>query len=241
MKIRDSIAVVTGANRGIGLALVQQLLAQGAKRVYAGARDPQKLAGLAKEFAGRVVPIRIDLADPTSITAAATAAKDATILINNAGALEFGSQLTADLSSIRRDFETNYFGTLQVARAFAPNLEAHKGGTIVNVLSVVALASMPGIGAYSASKAAAHSLTLALRGELSKKGIAVLGAYPGPVDTDMAKGVDLPKTPPTDVAIAILAGVEAGEHYILPDPMARQVYAGWSAGHTAVEAQFGSM
>lgn len=241
MKIRDSIVVVTGANRGIGLALVEQLLAHGARRVYAAARDTAKLAGLVAKGSGRVTALKLDVTDAGSAAAAASAAKDATILINNAGALEFGSQLSADLQGIRKDFETNYFGTIQVTRAFLPALEANKPSTIVNLLSVVSLASMPGLGGYSASKAAAHSLTLALRGELGKRGISVLGAYPGPVDTDMAKGFDMPKATPTEVANAILAGIEAGEEYILTDAMAKQVYQGWSAGHRAVEAQFGSM
>ena len=134
------------------------MLARGAKRIYAGARDPSKLRAVASSSGGRVVALRIDLGDPASIAAAAKTAKDATLLINNAGALEFGSQVSADLAGIRRDFETNYFGTLQVTRAFVPALEANKNGAIVNVLAVVSLVSIPGLGGYSASKAAAHSL-----------------------------------------------------------------------------------
>src|SRR6476661_1365628 len=127
MRIKGCVAVVTGANRGLGRAFVEQLLARGAKRVYAGARDPSKLRGVGS-CGGRVVPLRIDLADPASIAAAAKNAKDATLLINNAGALEFGSQLSANLAGIRRDFETNYFGTLQVTRAFVPVLDANGNG-----------------------------------------------------------------------------------------------------------------
>ena len=157
MRIEGSVAVVTGANRGLGRAFVEQLLARGAKRIYAGARDPSKLRDVVSSSGGRVVALRIDLGDPASIAAAAKTAKDATLLINNAGALEFGSQISADLAGIRRDFETNYFGTLQVTRAFVPALEANKNGAIVNVLAVVSLVSIPGLGGYSASKAAAHS------------------------------------------------------------------------------------
>src|SRR5262245_37351973 len=193
MRIEGSVAVVTGANRGLGRAFVEQLLARGAKRIYAGARDPSKLRDVVASNGGRVVALRIDLGDPASIAAAAKTAKDATLLINNAGALEFGSQLAADLAGIRRDFETNYFGTLHVTRAFVPALEANKNGAIVNVLAVVSLVSIPGLGGYSASKAAAHSLTLGLRGELSKRGISVHGAYPGPIDTDMTRRNDRPK------------------------------------------------
>src|SRR3954462_12448825 len=126
MRIEGCVAVVTGASRGLGRAFVEQLLARGAKRVYAGARDHSKLRDLVSRSGGRVVALRIDLGDPAGIAAAAKAAKDATLLINNAGALEFGSQVSADLAGIRRDFETNYFGTLQITRAFIPVLEANK-------------------------------------------------------------------------------------------------------------------
>jgi short-subunit dehydrogenase len=244
MNIKDSVAVVTGSNRGIGHALVEQLLAHGARKVYAAARDTSKLADVVKRGEGRVVPLALDLTNAASIAAAAKAAGDANLLINNAGALEFGSQLTADVAGIRKDFETNYFGTLHMVRAFAPVLEANKasgGATIATVLSVVALASMPGIGGYSASKAAAHSLTLALRGELGKKGIQVLGIYPGPVDTDMAKEFAFAKASPQSVAIEILKGLEAGELYIMPDPMAKGFYATWSTNHRGAEKQFGGM
>src|SRR4029079_615733 len=177
MKIEGSVAVVTGANRGLGRAFEEQLLARGAKRIYVGARDPSKLRDVASSSGGRVVALRIDLGDPASIAAAAKTAKDATLLINNAGALEFGSQVSAALAGIRREFETNYFGTLQVTRAFVPALEANKYGAILNVLAVVSLVSIHGLGGYSASKAAAHSLTLGLRGELSKRGIIVHEAH----------------------------------------------------------------
>src|SRR3954464_4211872 len=240
MRIEGSVAVVTGANRGLGRAFVEQLLARGAKRIYAGARDPSKLRAVASSSGGRVLALRIDLGDPAGIAAAAKTATDATLLINNAGALEFGSQVSADLAAIRRDFETNYFGTLQVTRAFIPTLEANKSSAIVNVLAIVSLVSIPGLGGYSASKAAAHSLTLGLRGELSKRGISVHGAYPGPMDTDMTKRIDRPKAHASEVASATLAGVEAGENYIFPEPMSRQGYEGWCKSHPEDEAPFGA-
>jgi NAD(P)-dependent dehydrogenase (short-subunit alcohol dehydrogenase family) len=239
-KVEGSVAVVTGANRGLGRAFVEQLLARGAKRVYAGTRDPSKLRDVVASSGGRVVALHIDLNDPISIAAAANIAKDVTLLINNAGALEFGSQVSADLAGIRKDFETNYFGTLQVTRAFVPALEANKNGAIVNVLAIVSLVSIPGLGGYSASKAAAHSLTLGLRGELSKRGISVHGAYPGPMDTDMTKRIDRPKARASEVASATLASVEAGDNYIFPEPMSSQVYEGWSKSHAEVESQFGA-
>lgn len=238
-KVENSVAVVTGANRGLGRAFVEQLLARGAKRVYAGARDTSQLREVVSSSGGRVVALHIELSDPASITAAAETAKDATLLINNAGALEFGSQVSADMAGILRDFETNYFGTLQVTRAFVPALEANTNGAIVNVLAVVSLVSIPGLGGYSASRAAAHSLTLGLRGELSKRGISVHGAYPGPIDTDMTKRIDRPKASAGEVASATLAGVEAGDPYIFPEAMSSQVYDSWRKGHAEVESQFG--
>lgn len=240
MRVEGSVAVVTGANRGLGRGFVEQLLARGAKRVYAGARDPAKLRDVVSGGGGRVVALRIDLGDPAGIAAAAGTAADATLLINNAGALGFGSQVSADLAGIRRDFETNYFGTLRVTRAFVPALEANGNGAIVNVLAVVSLVSIPGLGGYSASKAAAHSLTLGLRGELTRRGISVHGAYPGPIDTDMTRRIDRPKARASEVAGATLAGVEAGENYIFPEPMSRQVYEGWRKSHAEVEDQFGA-
>ena len=239
-KVKGSVAVVTDANRGLGRAFVEQSLARGAKRVYAGARDPSKLRDVVSSSGGRVMALRIDLSDPASIAAAAKTAKDITLLINNAGALEFGSQVSTDLAGIRGDFETNYFGTLQVTRAFVPALEANQNGAIVNVLAVVSLVSIPALGGYSASKAAAHSLTLGLRGELSQRGISVHGTYPGPMDTDMTRRIHRPKARASEVASATLAGVEAGDRYIFPEPMSRQVYEGWSKSHAEVEAQFGA-
>ncbi|MDX1931262.1 MAG: SDR family oxidoreductase [Capsulimonadales bacterium] len=241
MKIENSVVVVTGANRGIGRALVGQLVRLGASRIYAAARDVATVSDLVEQNDGRVIAVRLDLHDPQSIERLPGAVGDANLLINNAGTAGGGSQLSTDSEVIRKDFETNYFGTLGVARALVPVLEANGGGAIVNVLSVVSLASMPALGGYSASKAAAHSLTLGLRGELAARGIAVYGVYPGPVDTDMAKGLDLPKTSAEEVARAILAGVESGHAYILPDPMSQQVYEGWRTDHRTVEAQFAGL
>lgn len=239
MNIKGSTVVVTGANRGIGQAIVKELLAQGAAKVYAGARDTSKLVAWSDDK--RVVPLKMDLDDDAGIAAAAKTASDATILINNAGALEGGSQLSSPFEKMRREFMTNYFGTLRVIRAFVPVLEKHSPATIVNLLSVVSFVNIPGLGAYSASKAAAHSMTIGIRGELAKRGISVLGVYPGPVDTDMAKGIEMAKTSPADVAKAILAGIRENSAYIFPDPMAQQVYPGWKADHVAVENQFASM
>lgn len=241
MKIQGSVALVTGANRGIGRAFVEQLLADGAAKVYAGARSLADLTPVVALDPARVVPVQLDVTREADISAAAATAGDVTLLINNAGALTSGSVLESPEDAVRRDMEVNYFGTLAVSRAFAPVLEGNGGGALVNVLSVVSFASMPALGGYNASKAAAWSLTQSLRGELGKRGIAVFGVFPGPIDTDMAKDIPLEKTAPRVVAREVLEGLEAGAEDVFPDPMAKQVYAGWSADHKEVERQFAAM
>ncbi len=234
MNLTNATALVTGANRGIGRALVAALLDAGARRVYAGARDPSGLG------AGdpRIVPLRIDVTDAASIATLPMAAADVTLLVNNAGVLDFGGPLEATDESLARQFATNVYGPLHMARAFAPVIARNGGGGIVNLLSIVSLASMPALAGYNASKAAAWSMTQSLRGSLAAKGIAVHGVFPGPVDTEMAAEITFPKTSADEVARAIVAGVAAGEEDIFPDPMSRQVYEGWKRDHKAVEKQF---
>ena len=238
MNIRNTTALVTGANRGLGKSSVAALLDAGAARVYAGARDPATLAATVAIAPDRVVPLALDVTNPDHVVAAAAAATDVRLLINNAGALGFGNVLDA---AFERDFAVNLYGTLAMARAFTPVLTSNGGGAMVNLLSVVALASMPGLAGYNASKAALWSVTQSLRGSLAASGIAVHGVFPGPVDTDMAAALDIAKTSPADVALAILAGIEAGDEDIFPDAMAQQVYAAWKTDHKAVERQFAAM
>ncbi|MEI6485371.1 MAG: SDR family NAD(P)-dependent oxidoreductase [Sphingomonadales bacterium] len=229
--ITNSIAFVTGANRGIGAALVDALLAAGAARVYAAARTPIAHAD------PRVVPITLDVTDAAAIAAAADRAGDVTLLINNAGALEGGDIFTAGSDALERQLAVNALAPLRLTAALAPALRRSRGA-VVTILSVVALAPMPGLASYSASKAAAASLTGSLRAALAADGVSVHAVYPGPVDTDMAAGIDLPKTSPADVARDILAGVESGDAEIFPDAFSRQIAAGWYADPHAVAAQF---
>jgi len=236
MKIANTTALVTGANRGIGKALVEALLAGGATKVYATARNAAQL----RFNDDRVVPLTLDVTDSASSAALTGAAPDVDLLINNAGALHFTSITEGDLGEIEHDLNVNYFGVIRVTRALLPALKTNKG-TIVNLGSVVSFASMPAIGGYSASKAAVHSLTLALRGELAKHLIAVHGVYPGPIDTDMAKDLPMDKASVSDTAAAILAGIEAGETHIAPDPMAQEVVSTWKTNPKAIEEQFGAM
>ncbi|WP_054815356.1 SDR family NAD(P)-dependent oxidoreductase [Nocardia arizonensis] len=232
MQISGSTALVTGANRGLGARLVAELLRRGAAAIYVAARDPETVAEEVR-LDPRVRVLTIDVSDPDSVTAAAAAAKDVDLLINNAGALGFGDVLTGDLALFERDLVTNYLGALRVSRAFLPALRTAAAGAggaaVVNVLTLVALAPVEQMAGYCASKAAAHSMTQALRAALRIDGIEVIGAYPGGIDTDMLAGVDADKADPAVVAERILAGVEAGQEIVWPDDAsahAGKVYLG---------------
>jgi NAD(P)-dependent dehydrogenase (short-subunit alcohol dehydrogenase family) len=244
MKMKDAVVLVTGANRGLGKALVQATLDTGARRVYAAARDPRQLEALVAAGRSRIVPLLVDITDVESLRAAAAQAPDVAVLYNNAGVLASASALESTPEQIARDFETNFFGTLAATRAFLPALErAAAGGqaALVNVLSVVSLASLPGLGGYSAAKAASFSITQALRADLSRKGIAVHAALPGAIDTDMTRDFAIPKTSPDVVARAIVAGVEADLEEILPDPRSQAVFALWQRDPKELERQIAAM
>lgn len=213
MNLTGSVALVTGANRGLGARLVAELLGAGAAKVYATARTPGAVAAADP----RVHTLALDITDPASVTAAAAAAPDVTVLVNNAGVLAFGSALDGDLDSFERDLRTNYLGSLRVTRAFVPALERNAPAAVVNVLTLIALAPVGSMAGYSASKAAAHSMTQSFRRELRDRGITVLGAYPGGIDTDMLAGVEIEKAAPEAVARRIVAGLAAGETVVFPD------------------------
>jgi len=217
-RIEGTIALVTGANRGIGRAITEALLARGARKVYATARDPQALRGLGDE---RLVRLPLDVTDADQIRAVAEAVSDVELVFNNAGvALAKGFADSTVLDHARREMEVNYFGPLQLVHRLAPTLAKNGGGAVVNIASVAGLTNFPFFPTYSASKAAFHSLTQATRALLGTQGTSVFGVYPGPVDTDMAREVALAKTAPRDVAFAILDGIEAGRADIFPDPFA---------------------
>lgn len=229
MTVTGSTALVTGANRGLGAWLVRELLAAGATRVYATARDLQSVRSLDVATDPRVTALPLDITDGASVARAAVAAPDVTLLINNAGVLSFGGAADADLDLVERDLATNYLGTIRVTQAFLPVLETNRPSVIANVLTLIALAPVPGMAGYSASKAAAHSMTQALRAELRDRGIRVVGAYPGGIDTDMLAGVPADKADPAVVAARIVAGINAGQAMIWPDDVsagAGSVYLG---------------
>ncbi|HLK92453.1 MAG TPA: SDR family oxidoreductase [Polyangia bacterium] len=235
MKIEGSIALVTGANRGLGKALVDALVEAGAAKVYAAARDEKKV--LARD--PRVVPLTLDTTKPAQVAAAAKRAGDVTLLVNNAGVATSYAALTTSAADLEADFRTNVHGTLEVIRAFVPVLERAAGGaTIVNVLSLASLASIPSMGGYSASKAAAYSLSQALRPALKAKRIDILAVLAGPIDTDMVRNLQVPKTSPADTAKGVLAGIARGDEEIFPDPMAQQMSALWNKSPKEFERAF---
>lgn len=229
--IKGSVAVVTGGSRGIGKALVDALYARGAAKVYATARDR---AGITHPDA---VPLALEITDPASVAAAAAAASDATLLINNAGILLGASFLDSPVEDVRREFEVNFFGPLNTTRAFSPVLERNGGGHILTIHSVLSWITFPGVEAYSASKAALWSQTNALRLALRPKGITVTGLHVGYVDTDMAAGIDLPKNSPSAVADAALDGIETDAPEVLVDDLTRQIKGGLAADLTALYPQ----
>jgi NAD(P)-dependent dehydrogenase (short-subunit alcohol dehydrogenase family) len=240
MQLRDSVALVTGANRGIGIALVESLLERGASRVYATGRQLATLAAAVALDEKRVVPLRIDVTRPSDFVRASAIATDVSLLVNNAGVLNSGSVLDLPLEAFQRNLAVNFFGVVNAARGFAPTL-IRNGGAVLNILTIVALASMPSFGVYNASKAAAWSLTQSLRGELARRGVAVFSAFPAAVDTDMLREFRIPKTSPRSVAAAIVAGIEAGTEDIFPDSDSAQMYRSWAADHKAVERQFSTL
>ena len=237
MKIEGSVALVTGSNRGLGKAIVAALLEAGAAKVYAAARDEKQIP----RGDARVVPLRLDTTKRDQIAAAAEAATDVTLLINNAGVLTSYGVLTMTDAEIDADFRTNVLGTLEVIKAFVPVLERAHGATIVNVLSLAALASFPALGGYASSKAAAYSITQALRPALRTKRIEILAALPGPIDTEMVKALPIPKASAADVANGVLVGIARGDEDIFPDPMAQQMGALWSRGPKELERAFAAL
>ncbi len=224
MKIENAVVLVTGANRGIGLAFTRELLARGARKVYAGVRDPAAVT-----LAG-VEPLRLDVTSPDDVAAAVERASDVTLVINNAGIAQPGGFFAPDSEDVaRRLFETNFFAMLRVSKAFAPILKANGGGALLNVLSVASWVNGGELAAYSASKSAAWSLTNALRNELAAQKTQVLALHMAYVDTDLTRGFDVPKSSPEDIVRRALDGLEGGLDEVLADELTQQVKQGLTA------------
>ncbi|MEZ6092016.1 MAG: SDR family oxidoreductase [Pirellulaceae bacterium] len=232
--VKGKVALVTGANRGIGKSIVEKLLASGADKVYAAVRKLDSVDEMAAASAGRVVPLKLDLSDPQSIVAAAEQAGDVQLVINNAGVLKNASPLADDaFDALKYEFDVNVYGLMRVAGAFAPVLARNGGGAFVQLNSVVSLKSFSDFATYSASKAAAYSITQALKDVLSKQGTLVVSVHPGPIATDMATNAGLADIaePPTLVADSIVDALQAGAFHAFPDSMAKnfwQAYEGFA-------------
>jgi NAD(P)-dependent dehydrogenase (short-subunit alcohol dehydrogenase family) len=230
MTIAEKTVLVTGANRGIGQALVEEALKRGAKRVYAGTRQPLS------HVDRRVTPLTLDVTNATQVHGAIERVESLDVLINNAGVALFDD--LSDRAALEQSLAVNLYGPYGVTQAFLPLLTRSRGA-IVNVLSLAAIAAVPFSPAYSISKAAAFSLAQSLRALLARLGVSVHVVLPGPVDTDMSRGLDIPKASPESVARAIFDGVEKGDDEIFPDPMSESIAEGWRAGATkALERQF---
>ncbi len=228
MQIKDSVVLVTGANRGIGRAFAEEFVKAGARRVYLGVRDLKSVSALVRQDPKRLIPMQLDVTKPEQLEKAAKTARDVTVLVNNAGVLHGGSLFDTDrMENARHEMEVNYFGPLAMMRAFAPILKANGGGIIVNISSIAGVVVFPGIPTYCASKAALYFLTQSARMELREQGTHVMSVHPGPVDTDMARDFVLPKVTSAHVAKEAIKALEDGSEMLLPDPYAREMYAFW--------------
>ena len=224
MNLSTATFFITGANRGLGLALAREALAQGARKVYVAARDPSHISEPG------VVPVRLDVTSDADLETLAHRHPDVNVLINNAGVAETGGFLPeGSVAATRRQMEVNFYGPLRVTQALAPVLAANGGGAVLNVLSVATWINRPLLGVYGATKSAAWALTNGLRHELREQGTRVSGLHVGFIDTDLTKDLDVPKLQATDVARRALEGLAAGEEEILVDDFTRQVKAGLNA------------
>jgi NAD(P)-dependent dehydrogenase (short-subunit alcohol dehydrogenase family) len=233
MSIMGKTVLITGANRGIGRALVEEAIRRGAKRVYAGSRSPMQHADK------RVTPLTLDVTDASQIERAVGAVEALDVLINNAGVDLHGD--LSDRDTLEQHLAVNLFGTYDVTHAFLPLLTRSRGA-IVNVLSLAAVAALPFTPTYSISKAAAFSLSQSLRALLAGRGVRVHAVLAGPVDTDMTRGLEIPKASPESVARAIFDGVEKGEEEIFPDPTSESMAESWRSGAAkALERRYAAL
>ena len=241
LSIANSVVFVTGANRGIGKALVREALNRNARKVYAAARSLEKLADVMAMAPKRIVPVVLDVTDAKQVNMA-TVAQDVQILINNAGIANYTAIIAAtDTQPARQEMEVNYFGLMNMTRAFAPILKKNGGGALVNISSVAGLVGIPSFGTYAATKAAVHSLTQSVRGELKAQGTFVAAVYPGPIDTDMSAGVDMEKFSPKDTAKKIFDGIEARSEEIYPDPVSEDLARKLKTDAKAAEREWSAM
>jgi NAD(P)-dependent dehydrogenase (short-subunit alcohol dehydrogenase family) len=238
--VQGKTVLVTGANRGIGRAIVEGALQQGAKKVYAAVRKLESADALVKQFGQRVVPIHLDLEDSQSIYKAAATADDVEVVVNNAGVLDKANPLSEHvLESFEHEVKVNVIGLIHIAQAFAPVLKANGGGALVQLNSVVSMKAFADFATYSASKAASYSITQSLRELLSPQGTQVVSVHPGPIATDMGKqaGLEEIAEPPALVSDSIWQALKDGQFHAYPDSMAKQIGSAYrSFAENVVEA-----
>jgi len=225
-KVENKTVLVTGANRGIGKAIVESFLARGAAKVYAAVRNPESASALVEKYGDKVVPLRLDLSQPKSIISAAEIANDVEIVVNNAGVLTNAQALDDEaMDNLTFEIDVNLYGLLRMAQAFAPILKANGGGAFVQLNSVVSMKTFSNVATYSASKAAAYALTQALREELAEQGTAVVSVHPGPIATELLDGTGFEEIaePPERVADGIIEAIENKTFHLFPDMMAKQI------------------
>ncbi len=238
----SSVAFISGANRGLGLAFVKGLLEAGATKVYAGARDVGSLVSLVSESEGKVIPVELDVTDKEGVFSAAQSCNDVNLVINNAGIASFDSLANArNLDHARQEMEVNYFGALNMVRAFSPVLKEQGGGTFVSVSSIAGLVNFPFFASYSASKAAVHSLIQGVRNELVPQKTHVMGVYPGPIDTDMTTNLPIDKANVEEVVARVLEGIKNDEEDVFPDATSQQIASGIKADAKGMEKHIASL
>jgi len=241
LKLEGKIALVSGANRGIGKSIVLALLESGVSKVYAGARNVNSLDGLVVEYGERLVPVELDVTKQSTIDALAKKVGSIDILVNNAGVFSIGKIFsdTAN-SSLKENFDVNVWGVINLTRAFQKSIQKESQTAVVNISSVAGLANMPMAATYSISKAAVHSITQGIRGELVDNNALVIGVYPGPIDTEMAADLQMEKDTPEKVANAIVNALKEGVEDVFPDVMSVEIGGFYASNPKGVEQQFGT-
>lgn len=236
---QGKVALVSGANRGIGKAIVIELLENGVSKVYAGARNINSLDGLVAQYGERLVPVELDVTKQSTIDALATSVAGIDILVNNAGVFSIGKIFSDTAkSSLKENLDVNVWGVLNLTRAFENDLKKESETAVINISSLAGLGNMPMASTYSISKAAVHSLTQGTRAELADKNVLVIGVYPGPIDTDMAANIPMEKDSPENVAKAIVNALKEGNEDVFPDVMAKEAGKFYASNPKGVEQQF---